>query len=521
MLRVPVPRSRAGAGAGAGAVLAGVAWALASPPVGWWPMLSVGVGALVLAVRHTGLRERAALSAVTGIVFYGSTLRWLADFSPPGYAAVVLLQTAMLTGAVALTALIVGRNRSDIDASDTWWAVPAALVLLEAAQTRFPLGGFPLPALSLTQLDAPWAAAAPLGGSLLVTAAAALVGSGLAAAVARPRLLHPAVALGVTAVLAATAALVGASLETRPTGSLDVAVVQGGGPLGTRAVFTDADLVTQRHLRAAAALRGTPDVVLFPEGIVDADGPAAESEAGAAFAALAVRRGATVVVGVVEGEQERFRNAALAYGPDGRLTGRYEKEHRVPFGEYIPARDLLERLSDATALVPKDAVVGRGEAVLPAEKGLLGVVISFEVFFADRVREAVEAGGRIVLVPTNASSYVGPEVPTTEVAAARMRAREFGRTVVQSAPTGYSAIVLPNGTVLQRSEIGQPALLRATVPLRIGLTPYARVGDLPIVVLAAAALVAGRWLRRRRDRSAPAVRRDPAGPTAAALGSRM
>jgi hypothetical protein len=54
-------------------------------------------------------------------------------------------------------------------------------------------------------------------------------------------------------------------------------------------------------------------------------------------------------------------------------------------------------------------------------------VISYEVFFSDRVREAVRAGGRLVIVSTNASSYAGDEVPATEPAAARLRAREFGR----------------------------------------------------------------------------------------------
>jgi apolipoprotein N-acyltransferase len=56
---------------------------------------------------------------------------------------------------------------------------------------------------------------------------------------------------------------------------------------------------------------------------------------------------------------------------------------------------------------------------------VLGVVISYEVFFADRVREAVLSGGELILVPTNAS-YVGDEVPATELAAAHLRAREFG-----------------------------------------------------------------------------------------------
>lgn len=189
-----------------------------------------------------------------------------------------------------------------------------------------------------------------------------------------------------------------------------------------------------------------------------------------------------MIVGVVEGEPDGFRNAAVAYGPDGTIADRYEKEHRVPFGEYIPARALLSRLTDATALVPKDAIVGRGTARLRLPQATVGVVISYEVFFPDRFREAVRAGGRLVVVPTNASSYVGPEVPATELAAARLRAREFDRTVLQAAPTGYSAVVLPDGMVIARTGLGAAAMLREQIPLRTGRTVYARTGDLPVAL---------------------------------------
>ncbi len=200
--------------------------------------------------------------------------------------------------------------------------------------------------------------------------------------------------------------------------------------------------------------------------MVSIDGPVAGSLPDAQFAARARRLDATVVVGVVEGAGDGFRNAAVLWGPDGRRLDRYEKEHRVPFGEYIPARDLLERFTDSTALVPRDAVVGQGRALLRSPVGPLGVVISYEVFFADRVREGVTAGGQIVLVPTNASSYVTPDVPAIEVAAAQLRAREFGRTVLQAAPTGYSAVITPTGEVVARSRLGAPALLRERVVLR-------------------------------------------------------
>lgn len=207
---------------------------------------------------------------------------------------------------------------------------------------------------------------------------------------------------------------------------------------------------------------------------------------------------ASVVVGVVENQGSGFRNAAVLWGPDGRILDRYEKEHRVPFGEYIPGRELLSRFTDLTSLVPCDAIPGKGVAPLDSPTGPWGVVISYEVLFADRVREAVAAGGQIVLVPTNAASYVTEDVPAIEVAGARLRAMEFGRTVLQSAPTGYSVIVSPTGEVAAQSGLGDPALLRETVPLRSGLAPYAPTGDLPALSLAVLALLLGPVRRATR-----------------------
>jgi len=176
----------------------------------------------------------------------------------------------------------------------------------------------------------------------------------------------------------------------------------------------------------------------------------------------------------------------------------YDKVHRVPFGEYIPARSLIEHLADVSD-VPRDATVGHGPAVVDTPVGRLGVVISYEVFFPERARSAIRAGGRLLLVPTNASSYRDAQVPAQEVAVARLRAIETGRWVVQAAPTGYSAIVDHRGTVHAQGGLGGPAVLQAGVDLRHGRTPFVALGPAPWLLLAGAGITLSKveWLRRR------------------------
>ena len=142
------------------------------------------------------------------------------------------------------------------------------------------------------------------------------------------------------------------------------------------------------------------------------------------------------------------------------------------------------------------------------------VLNSFEDFFADRARSGVRAGGELLVVETNTASYATDVIPAEELAASRIQAVAFGRDLVQSATTGYSAFVTPTGVVSAQSRLGAPDLLRARVALRTGARLTVRVGDW-LFAIAAAALVAGWALQlgggrpgggsARRQRGAPEV----------------
>jgi len=130
--------------------------------------------------------------------------------------------------------------------------------------------------------------------------------------------------------------------------------------------------------------------------------------------------------------------------------------------------------------------------------GPLGVVISYEVFFAERARVAAAAGGHLLLVPTNAASFHGDQVPNQEIAAARLRAIETGRDVVQVAPTGHSAFIDAHGRVTALSALGAPSVAQHVVRLRTARTPYVRLGERPVVALAVLSLVEAWIVARRR-----------------------
>src|SRR5205823_760471 len=240
--------------------------------------------------------------------------------------------------------------------------------------------------------------------------------------------------------------------------------------------------------RATDAVAIPVDLVVWPEDVIDVDRLSGSAEA-KVVAAMARRLGATVVAGIVEDAgPDHFHNAAVAWSPSGRMVARYDKVHPVPFGEVIPARGLVGHFADLAA-VPRDMARGHGPGLLRTPAGRLGVAVSYEVFFADRGRDAVRHRATVLLVPTNASSFSSGQVPAQELGAARLRALETGRTVVQAAPTGYSAVVDWRGRVGAHSDLGRPAVLERTVQRRTGTTPATALGDLPLALAAAAALV--------------------------------
>ncbi len=309
-----------------------------------------------------------------------------------------------------------------------------------------------------------------------------------------------------------------------PTGhdvrDIRVALVQGGGRQGTRATETDPREVFDRHIEASKEIETPVDLVLWPENVVDVEGPIADNPENEALSALAARLHTTLVAGVTEGlDADTIVNAAVVYLPDGSIGDRYDKVRRVPFGEYVPLRSFIENVAGTNSGLPlRDARAGTGPAILHTPAGDLAVAISWEIFFTNRGRAGVLDGGQILLNPTNGSSYWLTQVQTQQVASSRLRAIETGRWVLQAAPTGFSAIVDPDGRVLERTSVSERAVLQSTVPLREGDTIATVMGPNPVIILGGL-LVAASWaldLRARR-RAAAAGRREVADSTPGAI----
>jgi apolipoprotein N-acyltransferase len=517
-------------------VVSGVAVALSLPPWGWWPLAFVG--AAVLYWRLAGLRLRTRLLAgwLAGLGCYVPGLFWARAFN--WYGAAVLMAAEALSTAVAAGLVPPVRGRLP--------AFAGAFTLLEAVRMTWPFGGLPIGGVFLGQAGGPLLGTARLGGPLLLTAVVWLGGAGLGELAIRLTAVHPAgihsagtpragddravhrsgsrwlarpgvvagTAGGVVAVLLVVVIGVAGALAADggpPVRRISVAAVQGGGRRGFSEREVSSATVYTAQLAATSVIGQrdggrTPQLVLWPEDVISLAGPLAGTPPAATMAGLARQLRTTVVAGVTETvSSTAFRNLVVAWGSSGRVIGTFEKVHRVPFGEYVPYRGFFAHFANLAA-VPLDAIPGAGTGLLRTPAGPLGVMVSYEVFYAERGRSSVRAGAELLVVPTNTSSYATSQVPAQEVAADRVQAVEEGRDLVQAAPTGFSTVVDDRGDVRQRTDLDRRQVLLATVGLRTGRTIYEQTGDWPVLVLAGLVLLAG-WLLaapwRRPGRAEP------------------
>lgn len=488
--RVPEPIRRLVARPLLRAIVAGLLLAASMPPWGWWPLGFAGIALLDGLLADAPWSRRLARGAVVGIALFVPTAVWITQLTVPGYVVAV----PILGGLIGVFCVAVppgpGRRLGLVGA----WA------LCESLRIAWPFGGVPLSLLAVGQVGGPLGAIARVGGVLLIAAATVAIGVALSAAI-RGEVRPTAVALVGAVVLMALGHVAPSGEDTGRT--VDIAFVQGGGEQGTRAISSDSREVFERHLEASEQVPEGMDLVLWPENVVSTRRDVQDAKEGEELQALARDLDAWLLVGTVEGvDDEHFRNSQQVIDPDGNWGARYVKVQRVPFGEWVPFRSIIEKIAPDT-LARRDATISHQSGLMRTGPAPIATVISWEVFFGHRARSAVAAGGELLYNPTNGSTYTGTFVQTQQVAMSRLRAIETGRWEVQVAPTGFSAFVSPDGTVYQRTGTSERAVeVREDVPLRTGETWYVRWGDVPARVLAVVLLAAG-WAvaetsRRRR-----------------------
>lgn len=488
-------------------VVGGLCLWLAFPNHNLWWLAPVGVALFALAARGQRIRVGALLGGVTGAAYFFPLLHWSGVYvgTLPWLALSVLESLYVVLLGVALP--VVWRTRlAPLGIAGLW-------VAQEALRDRTPYGGFPWARLAFSQDNAPTLHLAALGGAPLVTFAVALAGALLAVAAVHLRLP----ALGAGMAVAGVAVMACGLLVPLPTGgrTIQVAGVQGDVPKAGLDFDTQRAAVLDLHAKGTAQLaaqvaagqRVQPDIVIWPENASDLD-PYQQADAHDTIQAAVDAVGAPTLVGsVLDNPPGHLSNVSIVWDPQSGPGAQYVKRHPVPFGEYIPNRDFFRRFSDKIDLVPKDFVSGHKVGELQLGPAKVGVAICFEVAYDNLLRDTVDKGAQLLVVQTNNATFGYTDEAAQQLAMSRLRAVEHGRAVAHISTVGISALIAPDGRIIEQTKLFTPALLQAPLPLRSSITVADRLGawtELVLVLCGVGALGAGvRAARRRRRDSVP------------------
>jgi apolipoprotein N-acyltransferase len=510
------------------------------------------------AARPLSVLQSAALGYISGVIWYLGNCYWIyqtmnlyGGLAKPTSAGILILFCLYLGLYHALFGALIGAfRRLHLSRNQILLLAPIAWVAVELARAR--ITGLPWDLLGITQIDNPLLARlAPTTGAYGLSFVIALVNSIWLLRLTLPDRRYTRPALTLAGVLVCVLYVVAVhrlppipespvtATATLVQENLEVGAANTGPQLSTRDLL-DSFSYLSRHpaptfLAGIPELPGTPQVVLLhkfnsSEGpaqtqtqtwtprtdlIVWPESPAPfqdnDPQFRAAISSLARASSASVIVGNIgidrtnsndTGDDNRgyhLYNSADFVTPDGSFDGRYDKIHLVPFGEYVPfkqlfffAKNLLNEVGSFDA--------GQRREVFRSAGHTYGVFICYESIFADEVRQFELQGAQVLINISNDGWYGDTSAAWQHLNMVRMRAIENHRWILRSTNTGVTAAIDPRGHVTMAAPRHTRTSLHVPFGYERDITFYAAHGDLFAYLCALiTALTLAASLRRRRQ----------------------
>ena len=487
------------------AVLAGAATSFSFAPYDLFFLAFVGPAVLFLLWEYEQPREAAGTAFWFGAALFGAGTWWIFtavhEFGQaPVWLAVGLVGALLaIKGAYyALLAYVVTRIAPDPSPARSLLLIPAGWTLMEWLRGWL-FTGFPWLQLGYSQSDAPLAALATVGGIHLVTFGVAVTAGAIVV------VFFQGGAGRVAAIALAAALWLGGwlldGLEwTRPAGEpVDIALLQGAIPQDEKWLAANRAATLEKYRALNREALGAK-IIVWPESaipvlahdaVVYLEGIRRESSA----------RGSDVMLGLLNFDTRtgEIRNGLYAMSRDG--DGWYYKRRLVPFGEYFPVPEAVRDWMRLQSLPYYDMTPGAEQQPLIEAGGeRLAATICYEdAYGADQL--AALAGATLLVNVTNNAWFGDSSAPHQQLQMARFRALEAGRYLMRATSNGITAVIGPDGAVLERIPQFQVGILKSKVQPRTGLTPYARTGNWPILSLSFLLLIAFAVarLRARKD----------------------
>jgi apolipoprotein N-acyltransferase len=406
-----------------------------------WFFAWFGFIPLFIALENKSLRRAIVTSYLCGVIFWSLTIYWLIHVTLLG-TVILVLYLALYFSFFGLGIALSGDNIIFIPC---WW------VLLEYIRsylfTGFPwaLLGFSqyknLPAIQIADITGVW------GVSFLVILVNVMLYSVLSFKLSIPgkikKLIILILCLGV--VLTYGYCKIHCSFPSKHQQLIRISVIQGNIPQDLKWSKQAVNFIQDRYEELTVASAGDkPDLIIWPEASVPAIWPV-DTPAFARVFSLARRKDINLLIGAVSSFGKNYYNSALFIDKTGTGQEIYNKLHLVPFGEFVPLRNIFPFLE---SLAPVGDITAGNDYTIFKQPAPFGVLICFEDLFPKLSCQFARKGAKLLVNITNDAWYKKSSAPYQHFAASVFRAIENRLYLVRSANTGISGFIDPFGRIL-------------------------------------------------------------------------
>jgi apolipoprotein N-acyltransferase len=478
------------------ATMAGAVLPLAFAPFHQFWLAPLSYAALLYVWTDAAPRRALGLSFAWGCASFGFGTYWtfiavrIIGGAPVAIGVFLMVGLTVVLAAFVAAAGWVGARWFRTRGAVAWLVTLPALFVLAEWLRGWMFTGFGWLGAGYSQTDSWLMGYAPLGGILAMSLAVLVTSGALLTFLLGSMRERAAAAAVLVAVWTGGLAAHSHSFTQPKERELGVALAQGN--IAQDLKYEPEQLLPMMQLYAELTRQSAgADLVIWPEAAIPTyleyiDGYVEQVRR------LAAENGSTVLLGILQpapnaSNIEEFQNIVVALTDEPQV---YVKRHLVPFGEFYPVPGFIRNWMRLMNLPTGDAIPGEADQPPLSVAGeKIAVTICYEdVFGAEQLKYLADAS---LLVNVSNDAWFGDSIaPHQHLQIARVRAAEAGRYLLRATNTGVTAVIDPDGRVVDSLPQFHAGVLKGMVRGYTGATPYARVGNWLVVVSALVALLA-------------------------------
>ena len=465
---------------------AGLLLTLAFSPFNYSYLAIVSLGFIFFAWLDCSVLRATIRGYLYGLGLFGSGISWV-FISIHDYGGAPLFGAVLLTIAVvcfwsifpALTAYLSVKITPVKHKNLVVWLPPIVWILVEYFRGYWFLNGFPWLQIAYTQLNMPLKGFVPIvgvyGTGFLLALSIAFMVAGI------ERTIKYKYAVAIVIIIWGSGEYLSTLKWSHVIGKpISVALIQGNvaqdqkwRPENRVKTLVNYRDMTEKHWDA--------DIIIWPETAIPAYLAQVKKFYLDPLSAKAKQENTDLIVSLpARGKNNEFYNTVLTLGKN---EAQYNKNHLLPFGEYLPLQPLSGLVLDSLNIHLGDFTPGGDDqALLKAGGYPFSTSICYEDAFGDEAIRGMPEAAFLVNVTNDA--WFGDSIePHQHMQIAQMRALETGRYLLRVTNTGVTAIVSPDAEIIAQAPMFKQFILRGSILPMGGMTPYARVGDGLIILI--------------------------------------